>query len=404
VLLWAVLLACVIKYFLQVEIARHALAHNRTTFEALNTCPGPKLRGTSWIGLVYMAGYVVTMLPIIGIIGAVGGLMHAVWPLAETEQHSVQIWGALGVLLALVLLWGGAYGRLETLVTLLVAGFSLSVGVGLLLIQGTEYRISGADLASGLRFSLGPEPRAGAFAVISLMGALGVAANELFMYPYWILEKGYAAELGDARDAGWTARARQWIDVIRLDAGLGTLVATIVTAAFFLLGAAVLFRQGVRPQGVAVIEQISGVYTATYGGWSRWLFFAGAFCTLFSTLAVYTAASGRMWTDLAISLGLLERDNPRTTRRCHQLAQAAWLAALLGGFLIMEKQPATLIVWGHFVLGAFMTPLLMFAITWLAFHTDARVRMGRGWAAALVASVLVILACVLIWAVLFMSA
>jgi hypothetical protein len=37
------LLSCVIKYFLQVEIARHCLVHNRTTFEALNLIPGPRL-------------------------------------------------------------------------------------------------------------------------------------------------------------------------------------------------------------------------------------------------------------------------------------------------------------------------------------------------------------------------
>ena len=30
VLLWAVILSCVIKYFLQIEIGRHALAHDRT--------------------------------------------------------------------------------------------------------------------------------------------------------------------------------------------------------------------------------------------------------------------------------------------------------------------------------------------------------------------------------------
>jgi len=53
-------------------------------------------------------------------------------------------------------------------------------------------------------------------------------------------------------------------------------------------------------------------------------------------------------------------------------------------------------VLGHFVLGAFMTPLLMIAILWMAFHTDARVRMGRWWATALVASCTIILACVLI--------
>jgi Mn2+/Fe2+ NRAMP family transporter len=395
ILLWAVLLSCVIKYFLQVEIARHSLVHRRTTFQALAICPGPRIRGASWIGLVYMLGYVITMLPVVGILGALGGLMHGLFPLPTSPERSVQIWGALNALLALVLLWRGIYNHLETLVTILVAGFSVSVGIGLLLIQGTEFRITGAELLSGLSFSLGDQPSAAAFAVISLMGALGVAANELFMYPYWVLEKGYADKLGDASDPGWTTRARQWIDTIRLDAGLSTLVATVVTAAFFLLGCAVLFRQGLEPQGLQVVEQISGVYTTTYGEWSQWVFFCGAFCTLFSTLVVYTAASGRMWTDLAASLGLLDRDNPITTRRCHQAVQFVWLALLLAGFLLLEKQPAKLIIVGHFVLGAFMTPLLMFAICWMAFQTDRRVRMGRWWATALLASAGVILYCVL---------
>jgi len=397
ILLWAVLLSCVIKYFLQVEIARHCLVHNHTTFEALRACPGPRIRDASWIGLVYMLGYIITMLPIIGIIGALGGLMHRLWPLPTSPEMSVVIWATLNVLLAAALLWRGIYRHLETMVAILVAGFSVSVAIGLVLIQGTEYRITGQELLSGLTFSLGADPRAAAFAVISLMGALGVAANELFMYPYWVLEKGYAQQLGDARDPGWSSRARQWINTIRLDAGLSTLLATVVTAAFFLLGCAVLFRQGAEPEGLSVVEQISSVYTKTYGEWSRLVFFVGAFCTLFSTLVVYTAASGRMWTDLATSLGFLDRDHPTSTRRCLQGVQLVWLGALLAAFLVLEKQPAKLIVLGHFVLGAFMTPLLMFAICWMAFRTDRRARMGPWWAAALLASAAVIVACVLGW-------
>jgi manganese transport protein len=395
-LLWAVLLSCVIKYFLQVEIARHCLVENRTTFEAINECPGPKYRGTSWIGLVYMAGYLITTLPIIGILGALGGLMHDLWPLPMSAEMSVHVWGSLNVLLALALLWGGAYNHLETLVTVLVAGFSISVGVGLFLIQGTEFRISAAEVSSGLTFSLGPEPRLGAFAVLSLMGALGVAANELFMYPYWILEKGYANTLGERTDPLWSTRAGHWINTIRLDAGLATLVATIVTAAFYLLGVAVLFRQHVKPDGLGVVQQISSVYTATYGEWSRWVFYAGAFCTLFSTLVVYTAASARMWTDLFCSLGWLARRNDSSVRRSHQSMQVVWLAGLWIAFLLLPKLPATLIVLGHYVLGAFMMPLLMFAIVWMAFHTDARVRMGRVWGTAFIASVIVIALCIVI--------
>lgn len=395
-LLWAVLLSCVIKYFLQVEIARHALVENRTTFEAINECPGPKFWNTSWIGLVYMLFYFLAMLPIVGIIGAIGGMLHAIWPIGTSESFSVHVWGSVSVLAAAALLWGGAYNRLELAVTLLVAIFSISVGVGLFLIQGTDYRISADQIASGLTFSLGSDARAGAYAVLSLMGALGVGANELFMYPYWILEKGYAEKLGDRNDPNWAARARFWINTIRLDAGLTTLIATVVTAAFFLLGCAVLFRLGVKPTGFAVVEQIASVYTATYGEWSRWMFYFGAFCTLFSTLIVYTAASSRMWTDFFASLRLIDGKNSQSVGNSHRVMQFVWLAGLWAGFLLLPKEPARWVIAGHYVLGAFMMPLLMFAVLWMAFHTDRRVRMGWAWATALLASAAIILACVLV--------
>jgi manganese transport protein len=402
VLLWVVLLSCVIKYFLQIEIARHCLVHNRTTVQALNICPGPKIRGTSWTALLYMLGYFATMLTIIGIIGALGGLMHGIRPLSSEADRSTQIWGVVMGAITIIVLWQGWYRHLEMLVMVLVGAFSISVFVGVFLIQGTPFRISADELLSGLTVSLDVanyREQVG-YAVISLMGALGVAANELFMYPYWILEKGYARELGDPTSAGWTDRARHWIRTIWLDAGLSTLLATVVTAAFFLLGAAVLYRQRIVPEGSQVVDQISQVYTQSYGAWSKWVFVVGAFCTLWSTLVVIAAASGRMWTDLFGSMGFVDTGNPNAVRRCHRIMQTVWVCGLVLAYLLISRmygaQPEKHIVAGHFVLGAVMTPLLMFAICWMAFHTDARVRMGRGTALALITSVLVILVCVLV--------
>jgi manganese transport protein len=396
ILLWAVLLSCVIKYFLQIEIGRYSLVTNRTTIEALNQCPGPKWRGTSWTALLYMFGYFATMATVLGIIGALGGLMHGVWPLGADAVRSAQIWNVVVVGLAIALLWPGLYRRLELSVALLIGGFSVSIGLAVVLIQWTPFRISGAELASGLTFSLGEDRHAAAYAVISLMGALGVAANELFMYPYWILEKGYARELGDPASAGWTERARQWIHTIWVDAGLATVLATIMTAAFYLLGAAVLFREGIRPRGLEVVEQISRVYTESFGQWSKWAYVFGAFCVLFSTLIVVAAASGRMWADLFGSLGFLDAKDPVAVKRCHQVVQVVWLLGLLVGALATTKQPVELVMLGHFILGAFMTPLLMICICWLAFRVDRRVRMRWPTAVALLGSCAVILSCVLV--------
>lgn len=394
VLLWAVILSCLIKYFLQVEIARHCLVHNRTTVEGLNLCPGPRFRGTSWVGFVYMLGYTISLITLVGIVGAIAGMLHAILPLADAADTSRKLWGFLTLLLTQALLWRSLYGSLEKLVTVMVAGFSLSVVLGVVLIQGTEHQIKLSEITSGFTFSLGDHPELAAFAVISLLGALGTTANELFMYPYWVLEKGYGKSVGSPDSAGWTERARGWVRVLKVDAGVATGLATVVTAAYFLLGAAIFGRENRVPEGADVVDEMSAIYTSTYGAWSYTIFAAGAFCTLFSTLIVATAATGRMWAYILSSVGAIDRDNNRSMRRCHQVAQSSYLILMLVVLLTLREPPAKLVILGQYFSGLFNTPLLIFGICWMAFHTDPRLRMRRPTAVLLMISVVVILVCV----------
>jgi len=60
-LFWAVVISCIIKYFLQIEIGRHCLVRNCTTVQALTGCPGPKFRGVGWVGILFMVGYTVSV-------------------------------------------------------------------------------------------------------------------------------------------------------------------------------------------------------------------------------------------------------------------------------------------------------------------------------------------------------
>ncbi|RIK73149.1 MAG: hypothetical protein DCC67_18280, partial [Planctomycetota bacterium] len=398
VLLWAVVLSCVIKCLLQIEIGRHCVVHHRTTVEALNGCPGPRLRGVSWAPLLYMVGYTISLATAVGIIGALAGLMQAVVPGAADWPYSSSLWGAAVVALAAALLRTGVYSHLEKLVAVLVGGFCISVVVALALIQTTPFRIGADDVLSGLTFSLGDRPRLAAYAVVSLLGALGTTANELFMYPYWIREKGYGRDLLDARGEVWTSRAQRWIRGLRIDVGLATFVATVATVAFYLLGAAVLHRQAVKPAGLGVVEQISQVFTKSQGAWSYAVFMAGAFCTLFSTLVVATAATGRMWADVLGSMGFIDRSSEQAVRRAHKAVQLIYLAGMLAAFLAFEQlgqTPARLVVFGQFFAGVFNTPLIMFGICWIAFRTDQRVRMRPATAVALVTSAAIITACIL---------
>ncbi|MEZ6072847.1 MAG: Nramp family divalent metal transporter [Pirellulales bacterium] len=395
VLLWVVIISCVIKYFLQVEIGRHALVHNRTPFEALNALPGPKLWGTSWIGPVFVLGSVLTAASLVGILRATAGLLHAVVPIGANDASSVNAWCLVVFLVSFVVLWRGSYHHIERLITLLVGVFSLSVIVGLVLIQGSEYHIGAEQILSGLTFSLGEnDVKLAAVAVVSLLGALGATGNELFMYPYWILEKGYGQYVGSPDDDGWLDRVRGWVRVLQVDVFVCTALATLTTLGYFLIGAAVFYGSGDEIAGDDIIDRLSAMYTNTYGAWSRSLFLVGAFCTLFSTLIVGTAAFARMWCDMIISFGVVPRDSQVGKRRLLRAVQAIYLVAFLAIALFYGKNPEELIIFGQYVSGLFGTPLLMFAIVWMAFRTDQRVRMGKVSATLLVLSVVVIAGCV----------
>ena len=344
VLLWAVLLSCMIKYFLQVEVGRYCLVHNRTVFQALSPFPGPRLRNTSWLVWAFMMGWLLAQVGSSGLVGAMAGLMHGIRPLSSDAIGSVQIWAVVVVAGVQLLLWRGIYGRLEKMLIALALLLSVSALVGLVMLQGTPFRVSGADLWSGLGFSLGDtDVRLAAFAVISLIGALGVSGSELVVYPYWVLEKGYGRHLGPRDSEGWVERARGWIRMLKVDAGLATLLATVVTAAYFILGAAILFPLGMTPAGIGVVD----------------------------------------------------RSRPQAVRRSQQVVQTAFLVSVLTLYLLVPTRPALMVLVSHYIIGVMGTPLATIAICWLAFRTEKPLRMSRPVAVLLLASAGVIMGCVL---------
>ena len=395
VLLWAVLLSCLIKYFLQVEVGRYCLINNQTIFEALTPFPGPKLRKTSWLVWTFMVGWLLAQVGSSGLVGAMAGLLHGIAPLFSNTIGSVRVWAVVVVVGVQLLLWRSLYRPLEKLMIVLALVLSASAVVGLVMLQGTPYRVSGQDLWSGMAFSLGDtDVRLAAFAVISLIGALGVSGSELVVYPYWLLEKGYGRFLGSRDSQGWLDRARGWIRVLKLDAGLATLMATVVTAAYFILGAAILFPQGKTPSGIGVVDQISSIFTASYGPWSKSIFLVSALATLLSTLLAATAVNGRIITDFLCSLGWVDRSRPEAVRRSHQVVQTVFLLSVLTLFLLVPTRPALMVLMSHYIIGVLGTPLATIAICWLAFRTERPLRMSRPIALLLLASAVVIIGCV----------
>ena len=386
VLLWLILLSCVIKVFVQVELGRYAITHGKTTLAALDTLPGPRL-GTSWLSWLWLVMMLATQAQIAAMEGLVGQAAHMAFPggsawVAATagkivpawgtflEGHPEYFWASLTGFAAIALLLSGGYKRLEHVTTALVAGVTLITVACVAGLPFTDYPVRWHEVETGLTFAL---PATGIALAFSTFGITGVGASELFAYPYWCIEKGYARNVGPrSDDPGWGRRARGWLRVMQLDAWFSMIVFTVATVAFYLLGAAVLHPQGLDPKGAGMIATLAQMYVKPLGEWTRSVFLVGAWAVLFKTLYVATAANSRLTADFLDLTGIWKsREGGGRGRVVNAFCAIYPLLAL--GIFYMVREPKSLVKVGG-VSQALMLPLIAGATLFLRNRdTDRRV-------------------------------
>ena len=230
-LLWLIIIGCVIKVFVQVELGRDAIVRGKTTLTALSEVPGPAIPGRgNWLIWYYFLMFAASIGQLGGIVGGVGQAMAISMPLtqhgrqfneyldlktqrrvANTELNHAQqqstdasdkiaalqeriadadsklaafgddfelrsrrfwtddrIWALLVAIATSGLLVIGHYGVIEKISTALVAMFTLMTVVNVLLLQTTEsWGISFSDIVNGLRFRLPPPSEPGHSAALA---------------------------------------------------------------------------------------------------------------------------------------------------------------------------------------------------------------------------------------------
>ena len=348
VALWVILLSCIAKPVIQAEMGRYTIATGETALEAFDHVPGPRA-GANWLVWAWALMVLVSLLQIGGMYGGLAQVMHMAVPAVP-----VRVWVLMWFAITIGLLLRGGYGRVEGISMVQVAIFTAFTVLAAVVLMRTPEYFSWSDVTAGLAFDLPPQGLATAAAVF---GITGVGATELIMYPYWCVEKGYARFTG-AYDgsAAWTARARGWIAVMRLDIIVSLVIYTVSTVAFFLLGAGVLHGQGLVPAAGDLIPVLSQLYTGTLGGWAIWPFYVGAIATLYSTIFSATAAHARSFADMCRLMGLFERHDYAARLRCQRALVVALCVVPVGMYLLIES-PVLMVILGG-VAQALMLPLI----------------------------------------------
>ncbi|MBL8227402.1 MAG: Nramp family divalent metal transporter [Bryobacterales bacterium] len=301
VALWVILISCLIKPSVQSELGRYTIATGKTGLDGFDQVPGPRWK-VSWVVWMWAFMVLMTMFQIGAMFGGVAQVLNQLVP-----SVPVNWWVPVLAAITLALLLTGGYERVETLATIKVALFTMLTFMCALLLVAMPQYFQWEKLREGFQFKLPPQGMASAVAVF---GITGVGAAELFMYPYWCVEKGYARFTGP-RDgsAEWQSRAKGWVAVMNLDILASMVIYTIATIAFYVLGAGILHSQGLVPAAKDMIPVLSRMYTQTLGGWSLWLFYLGAVATLYGTIFAATAANSRVYADMARMLGYFRADD-----------------------------------------------------------------------------------------------
>ncbi|MEZ4895508.1 MAG: Nramp family divalent metal transporter [Saprospiraceae bacterium] len=380
---WVILVSCAVKVAVQMELAKQAILTGETAMQSLQRLPGPRIGRVRWSVTGYFYLSLIKMFQIGGIIGGVAIVLHMIFP-----WLSITIWVIAMAIVVALMVYRGYYGYIEKLALVLIGLFTIFTFTSLYFIQATPYAIHTGDIWSGLQFHL---PANTVWYAIAAFGITGVGGEEIIYYTYWCLEKGYARYTGP-RDGtpAWVDRAHGWIRVMKLDALLAMVFYTLVTAAFYLLGAAVLHQKGEIPEGFQMIETLSRMYTETVGPGAKLIFLVGAFIVLFSTLFAALAAWARQYSDIFGQYGWIDFFDVEQRRKW--IARLSWIFPLVSAMLFLSIKLPVLMVMSGGIAGSLMLLIVVYAaIHFRLRRTPIEFRPSRGYDIYLIISILGIL-------------
>lgn len=384
VLLWMVIFSTFVKVAVQIELARWTISTGQPALTGYNKVP-PHIGRVGWINILWAIMALTKILQIGGVVGGTAVALSLLWPLGggPLSATSITVWTLVTVFGSIVLLYSNRYSLIERGSVLLVVFFSIGTIVIALGLPFTPFAYSADDVLSGLTLAI---PVGTIGIAIAMFGITGVGADELTFYTYWCVEKGYARYVGpnDGSEA-WKRRARGWISVMYKDAFVSWCIYTFGTLAFYIMGAAVLYPQGLVPAGNEMIGTVSRMYTDTLGDWAGTLFLVGAVAVLGSTLWAAIPSWARMYTNLLSEFGLVDWGNTRQRLKWIRIFTVG-LPIVWGGAYLFVQSPVLMIQIGGVATGIFL--LAAVVATWYLRNTetDPAIRGGTVFNALLIVS------------------
>ncbi len=303
-IIWAVVSGIFLKYWIGMSGARYTVCTGEGMIDMFDRIPGP----SHWVVWIVLIAQLATAAISIGSIASAAGVF-----ISSIVPITPYIAGWLVTILAVTVVWSGAFASLKAVMSFFVALIILGVFyVAYHVFPGMETFIRGLvptvptvpewALAKGI----GENPWEEILPLIG-WGAGGFASQ--VWYTYWVLGAGYGAaegrEYGQPADVGKlksmsvpdAKRIRGWCRVVYTDATVAMLIGTTVTVGFLIAGAGVLGPRELAPDGAQVAITLSSIFSSRWGELGGLLFMIGGTSALIATQVGQLAGWPRLLAD-----------------------------------------------------------------------------------------------------------
>lgn len=252
--LWAVVVGALFKYVVTEGLARWQIATGETLIEGVASRLG---RWALWLFLPYLLLW--SFFVGAALMSANGVTVHAMLPVFDDARDGKVVFGVAASLIGLGLVWFGGYRLFEQVMRVcIVVMFVTVILTAILLWPGT------AAVLEGLFIPRIPDAEGqGLTWTLALIGGVGGTLTVL-CYGYWLRE--------DKMDRN--------LRVCRLDLVTGYTMIAIFGIAMVIVGSTVSVEGG----GAQLLVTLSARLEQELGVFGKWLFLAGTFGAVFSSL------------------------------------------------------------------------------------------------------------------------
>jgi Mn2+/Fe2+ NRAMP family transporter len=322
-LLWVVVFAHVLKYHGFEFAPRFTMARGESLLEGYARVPGPK----KWPLYLFLLG---TVLQGVAVLSGVVSVAAAV-AYAAIGTLSLPAWSVVLATVIVVLLWMGKYAGLDFLNKIMM----------LVLILGALIAFVAAPPPPSAfpHLFIPIIPLGSIFLLAALLGWMPTGLDVAIWHSLWAMEKQktWKSLAGGAP----TELRRRMFRTALADMKVGYVVSLVLGIVFLCLGAVLLQPRGLVPQGPAVAQTLSEIFTTILGAWMYPVFITAAFFAMFTT--AYNCMDGfpRAFAE-TIRLLLPKRDSePFKTKAYWGFLFAIYLLAI--GYMTILPEPVLLV-------------------------------------------------------------